>query len=144
MVREIAPSDKDAIMALALESWSDAPFHNETPDMARIEASTDWFLGATNAKGWLLCDGEIVRGVIGIICTTHMFTGKPLGIQWWLWVQPLARNGSGLKLIQKAEEWGKANGLAALQLLAPSPNFRSLCERLNYRPVEMMYQKDLA
>ena len=142
-VRELAPSDKTAIMDLALESWSDAPFRHETPDMDRIGRATDWFICSPDAKGWLLCDGETVRGLLGVLFTNHMFTGRRIGIQWWWWVQPGARNGSGLLLLREAEKWAKEHGASALQLLAPSPTFRSLCERLDYSPVEMMYQKEL-
>jgi GNAT superfamily N-acetyltransferase len=142
-VRELAPSDKPSILALALESWSDAPFRDETPNAERIEASADWFIGSADAKGWLLVDGETIRGVLGVLFTNHLFTGRRIGIQWWWWVQPSARNGSGLLLLREAEKWAKEHGATALQLLAPSPAFRSLCERLDYNPVEMMYQKEL-
>ena len=84
-----------------------------------------------------------MRGLLGVLFINHMFTGRRIGIQWWWWVQPSARNGSGLLLLKAAEKWAMEHGATALQLLAPSPNFRSLCERLDYRPIEMMYQKEL-
>jgi hypothetical protein len=142
-VREVGPSDKSAILTLALESWPDAPFKTQIPNLDRIGLATDWFLSSQDAKGWILEEDGAARGVLGVILTTHMFTGQRLAIQWWWWCQPQARNGSGLKLLRALEKWAAESGISAIQLIAPTATFRSLCERLDYSPVEMTYQKDL-
>jgi GNAT superfamily N-acetyltransferase len=143
-VREAAPADIETLRRLAYESWPDAPFRDVEPNDVRIIESAQWGLTNPDAKCWLLEDDGVAVGVLGVLLTTHTFTGQRIGIQWWWWIRPEARNGSGLKLLKSAEEWAKANGAVALQLIAPSANLRSLCERLGYAPIEMMYQKDFA
>lgn len=142
-VREATLTDKDGICALALESWSDAPFRDVEPNVERIAQSAEWFLTSPDTGGWVLTDGEQIIGVLGLLLTCHLFTGQKLAIEWWLWIRPEARNGSGLMLIKSAEKWAKERGASAIQLIAPSPTFRSLCERLGYAPIEMLYQKEL-
>jgi GNAT superfamily N-acetyltransferase len=142
-VREASSADADTLERLAYEAWPDAPFHDVEPDQGQIRKAIAWAFAEPNARCFLLCDGETAVGVLGVLLTTHSFTGQRIGIQWWWWIRTESRNGSGLKLLKSAEEWAKQNGAVALQLIAPSARFRSLCERLAFRPVEVMYQKEL-
>lgn len=143
-VRRATLADREDLIRLAHESWHDAPFHDVPQNEVQIHAAADWGLLNPNAGIWLLCnEHKLPIGVLGVLLTTHTFTGQKIGIQWWCWTRPESRNGSGLNLIKEAEKWAKARGAVALQLIAPSPRFRALCERLEYSPVEMMYQKEL-
>ncbi len=143
-VREATLADREHIRRLARESWPDAPFRDVPQNDAQIDAAITWGLTTPDAGLWLLCDGaDLPIGVLGVLMTNHTFTSQRIAIQWWLWIRPESRNGSGLNLIKSAEKWAKERGAVALQLVAPSPRFRSLCERLEYAPVEMTYQKEL-
>lgn len=86
-------------------------------------------------------DGARV-GMLGMITIPHPLSGERLAMEVVWWVDEHARGG-GVKLMKAAEAWARAQGCAAIQMIAPSPRVAKLYEFLQYRQVEVAYQKRL-
>jgi len=81
-------------------------------------------------------------GFIGLVGYAHHVSGVPtVGEVAW-WVEPAAR-GSGLALLDAAEQWATAYGAQHLLMIAPNERVGSLYTRRGYRAVETTYQRAL-
>ena len=137
-------SDTDQLVQLGLECWHDAPFADAPAIPNHMRMSIQRFLGDEESRaGWVLTEAGRIVGALAVSIFEHWMTAQRIAVQWWWWVQPEFRNGSGLAMLACAETWAKDRGANALHLLAPSSDFARLCERLGYNTVETTYAKEL-
>jgi ribosomal protein S18 acetylase RimI-like enzyme len=119
-IREYAPADQDAIMALAPRLTDGKPPWRD--DDAWLAAVRTWIADAAKAAGtpdnvvFVAVDGDQIVGVVHAAERTH-FTGQVDAYVGELVTAPgQERRGIARALMQAAEKWGAARGLDYLTL----------------------------
>jgi GNAT superfamily N-acetyltransferase len=84
-----------------------------------------------------------VVGMIGLVIFEHPITGLVTASELFWWVESECR-GHGVRLLRRGEQWARAAGAQAVQMIAPTPAVGQLYERLGYGYLEASYQKAMA
>ena|SRR5687767_8247166 len=95
-------------------------------------------------NGMVLVDerGGRAVGMIGVIATIHPHSGDSVISELFWYVAP-ERRGLGIKLLLKAEQWGRENSIELSITVAPNDEVCALYERLGYEKLETQYIKRL-
>ena len=143
VVREATTADLGRIVDMGVRFGQDASYrgriHISPGSVAqfaqRLMASPDGAVYVAERAG-------VVVGMIALTVFEHPMSGERIVVELAWWVEPEAR-GCGLKLLQQAETWGRAQGATRLQMIAPTPVVERLYQRLGFEPVERTYQRGL-
>lgn len=87
-------------------------------------------------------DGDAV-GMIGFLCFAHHLSGERIAAEVFWWVSPDVRGSLGIRLLKRAEQWAKAQGVSTIQMVAPTERVGLIYQKLGYEPVERAYQRTL-
>lgn len=86
-------------------------------------------------------DGQLV-GMLVLVAVEHPMSGELVASELAWWVNPTARGGrAAFRLLAEAEQWAKARGAVAMQMVAPNARVEALYEAVGYVPVERAYQR---
>jgi len=162
-VRELAPSDKTAVMAppvttwsvreadtndidnlmpLALAHWRELPWSHLEPDLERLRKIFVWGMTTVGVQSWVLLHRGVVKGFISLSLSKDVWTDRPIASEPWWYVAEDARKGGrgALLLLAIAERWARERG-AIVQISVHDERVGKLLERLRYHKVEILYQK---
>ena len=131
MIRPATQGDLPALVSMGLRFLEASPYASSLQrNPLAMHDTAALFVGDTEKVALVSeRDGELT-GMILVCVFPHMLSGQRIASEFCWWVEPDAR-GSGLKLLQAAEDWAPAHGAEALQMVAPTPD------------VERLYQKSL-
>jgi ribosomal protein S18 acetylase RimI-like enzyme len=148
-IREYAPPDRDAIMALAPRlTEGKAPWRD---DEAWLAAARGWIADAAESAGaqdnavFVAVDGDQIVGVVHAAERTH-FTGQVDAYVGELITAPgHERRGIARALMRAAEEWAAARGLDYLTLETGVLNCpaRALYQALGYLEEDVRLTKQI-
>lgn len=95
-----------------------------------------------DARVWVAERNGEIFGTLGVLAYIHPMSGEFCAGELFWWLHPEHR-GYGGWLLRRAESWAKAIGCVSLQMIQPegSSHVGAMYERLDYAPVERMYQK---
>jgi len=142
-IREADLSDLDVIVALGLRFASESVYADRMRvTEAGIRQTATWLLNGPGTIFVSLYDGEMV-GMIGVTLLPHFLSGMLYGAEVFWWCNP-ERRGHGVRLLRRAESWAKAQGARFFQTTAPTDDVADIYTRLNYRKIEVGFQKDFA
>lgn len=137
-IRQYAPADRDAILALAPRLTEGKPPWRD--DDAWLSAVRGWMADATQAAGrddsavFVAVDGDQIAGVVHVAERTH-FTGQVDAYVGELITAPgHERRGIARALMQAAEGWGADRGLDYLTIETGMANHtaRAFYQALGY------------
>lgn len=93
--------------------------------------------------GLLLAEEESgIVGMLGYVVYEHFISGETIAGEIFWWVEPEHR-GSGVILLQEAENRAKSRGAKHFQMIAPNERVGKFYERRKFSWVEATYQKNL-
>jgi len=164
-VRELAPSDKTAIMAIedvparkscyireadandidvlipfALAHWQEMPWRHVPPNEQRIRTIMAWAVSTVGAAAWVFVQGDAVMGTIAMSLSTNIYSGEVMASNIWWYVDPSARGRGGLMLLRVAEEWAREHN-AVMSIGVHTDKQRKSLEGLGYHMAEISLQK---
>ena len=145
MIREATPADIPRIVEMGRRFIAESSYKNhfaENPEQMKTLAEQI----ISNPKGRILISEKDakVNGMLALLLFPHYFSGEPIAIEVFWWVDPEARAGStGLKLMRKAEEIALELGATKMQMVAPTERIGELYKHFGYTEVESSYQKNL-
>lgn len=144
MIREATPADIPDLVDMAERFLAESPYgavmQADRASMARLGRML-----IAKPHGLMLAaegDAGAPVGMIGVLATLHPYSGAPVMSEMFWYVAPEAR-GAGVRLLRRAEDWGRANGLAAAIMVAPDERVGGFLTRIGYRPVETHFIKEL-
>jgi len=110
----------------------------------------DFFIFLIDSEAGLLLvaeDGEIIGSIGGLSAPWMLNYGQRTITETWWYVDPLRRGGStGIKLLKEFERKAKQMGCTHCIMATQNNNEEKLgkvYQRLNYRPLEYQYIKEL-
>jgi ribosomal protein S18 acetylase RimI-like enzyme len=149
-IREYAPADRDAIMALAPRlTEGKAPWRD---DEAWLAAARGWIAGAADSADapdnavFVAVDGDQIVGVVHAGERSH-FTGQvDAYVGELITAAGQERRGIARALMQAAEEWGAARGLDYLTLETGMLNYaaRAFYQAIGYLEEDVRLTKQIA
>jgi len=86
--------------------------------------------------------GRLV-GMIGLVLFPQPLSGDLTAGEWFWFVDPSARGRTGLRLLERAEQWARDAGAIVIQMIAPNAEVERLYERRGYDRIEVSYQRRL-
>jgi GNAT superfamily N-acetyltransferase len=144
MVRLATDEDVARIAELGVRFNQETPYQQIlTVDPALLETLTRSLLANEDALALVSeIDGDVV-GVLGMLVTSHPYSGERVASEIVWWVNPNQR-GDGVKMLLYAERWAREKGAVVIQMIAPDRRLEQFYERVDYVPVERAYQKRIA
>ncbi len=143
MIREASEGDVPRLVELGLRFMHESAYgqHLSINRQAQAELARSLIEAP---HGLVLVDeqDDEVVGMIGVIATRHPHSGDPVMSELFWYVLPRAR-GTGVKLLLRAEAWGRQNGITKSLVVSPSDAVAALYERLGYEPLERQFIKTL-
>lgn len=126
-------------------------FISETTYRDRITNSPDAMLalaerlltGGDDATVLVADRAGAVVGMIGLVAFAHHISGERVVGEVCWWVDPEARGSAGVRLLKAAEQWARARGATAIQMIAPTDDVARIYLALGYVPVETTFQRNL-
>jgi len=145
VIREATEDDIPRLVEMGERFWTETVYHDRIPvNPTQMAATTAWLLAPdSNGTVFVSDHGGRLVGMIGVLYFTNPITGEPTVIELFWWVEPEHR-GHGLRLLKRAEAWGRETGAHKLQMIAPTPEIAQLYERLGFDYLETAYQKAIA
>lgn len=143
MIREATVEDIDGLVDLGQRFMVESGYARHLAVNPHAQAAlAKMLIDAPNGKVLVdERDGEIV-GMIGCIATLHPHSGDAVMSELFWYVSPKHR-GAGIKLLGKAEQWGRDNRISKSLVVAPNDEVCALYERLGYEKLETQYIKAL-
>jgi GNAT superfamily N-acetyltransferase len=141
-VKQAAEGDREALTALIRNACQLAPscVHAEGEAIGTFAAS----LVCDPARVCLvLRDGDTLGGCIALALTVNHYSGDLQAQKLGWYVEP-AYAGHGLKLLRAAERWARARGAVCIIASSPAKRVSRVLTGLGYKPMEMIYRKDLS
>jgi GNAT superfamily N-acetyltransferase len=90
----------------------------------------------------LVSDRGGVDGMMGMYVYEHPFSGDRMAAEAFWWMNTNVRGGSqAVRLLRRAEEWVREQGVPLMHMVAPDERVGRLYERLGYRPMEVHFYK---
>ncbi len=89
-----------------------------------------------------LVAGEPIAAVLCGLVTPHYFTGELTAFKTAWYAVPAAR-GYGAHLLRAFEKWAQEKGARRLIVAGRQDRTLQLLERLDYRPLETVFAKDI-
>jgi len=141
-VREADTNDIDDLMPLALAHWRELPWGHLEPDIERLRKIFVWGMTTVGTKAWVLRYRGEIKGFIGLALIKDVWTDRLLANEPWWYVAEDARKGArgALLLLAVAERWAREQG-AIIQVSVHDERVGKLLERLSYHKTEIVYQK---
>lgn len=143
-IREAIAADIPALVAMGQRFLHGTPYRDLIADSPEHMAKIGHLL-VTSPDGVMLVaerDG-IPVGMIGVLICPHHLSGERIANEVFWWVDEEAR-GQGVRLLRAAEQWVKAQGVTAMQMVAPNDRVGKLYERFGYTAIEVAYRRSLA
>lgn len=142
-IRRAAAEDVPQLVAMGIEFLTTSTYARHlAPCRAAIERTLAWMLAAPDTAAILVLDSTplSIAGAIGLVRSTHLWTGEPYVGELFWWVTPAARGG-GLRLLRAGERWAADGGALAMQMIAPTAQVGRVYERLGYAWLESGYHR---
>jgi ribosomal protein S18 acetylase RimI-like enzyme len=154
-IREATEQDYDTVNSLYCETY--ILYHTNIPEsyntVPKRTLPKGTFLNMLEDKESLVVVAEIAKSVVGVLYAT---IEKDDGDEWTrgyhrVSVEELSiskkyqRQGIGKVLMQKAEDWAKAKGIADMTVLVYAFNENALCfyEKVGYQPYSVKLNKKI-
>jgi len=143
MIRPATEDDVPRLVEMGERFLTETVYRTRVPVNPQQMATTVLRLLATETGAVFVSerDGALV-GMIGLLAFTNPITGEPTISELFWWVEPEHR-GCGLRLLRRAEAWGRESGAAKVHMIAPTPDVARLYERLGYEQLETTFQRAL-
>jgi len=143
MIRPATEDDIPRLVEMGERFLTETVYHARVPVNPVQMATTVLRLLSTEAGAVFVSDrdGALV-GMIGMIVFDNPITGESTVSELFWWVEPEHR-GCGLRLLKRAEQWGRESGARKVHMIAPTPDVARLYERLGYEQLETTFQRAL-
>lgn len=137
-VREAIQADAPTLLEMGARFHGLSPMKDLAPYSA--EAFERTMRAAIDSDGATVFVTDALDGMIGLVCAPVYFSTVTFAQELFWWSEGRA----GLRLLDAAEEWAKAQGAAALLMLrveGVTERLDSLYRRRGYVPVEHSYAR---
>ena len=143
MIRPATEDDVPRLVEMGERFLTETVYRTRVPVNPQQMATTVLRLLSTEAGAVFVSDrdGALV-GMIGMIVFDNPITGESTVSELFWWVEPEHR-GCGLRLLKRAEQWGRESGARKVHMIAPTPDVARLYERLGYEQLETTFQRAL-
>lgn len=142
LIREATEEDTEALVGLGLASIRESVYAAHVAENpAQIGRVIAYLLEQPTATILVAERDGVVIGMIGLIVVPHLWSGVLTAGELTFYVSPAHRGSTGIRLLRAAEQWARAAGAVAIQMVAPTARAGHLYERLQYTEIETNYQK---
>lgn len=148
MVIVATADDLEALKPMALKFAAQAG-HFEGFDWAERFVPF-WTALLESGKGVILylCDGDQVVGSLGGLAFDEPYTGRPVALEFWWYVEETHRRGGGGEdLLNEFERWAAHMGCEETRLAFLTNSMPEVVKRIyekrGYAPIEILYKKVL-
>lgn len=143
MIRQATPADIPDIVDLGERHWGASRYGQWMAADRSVMASLARALIA-QPLGLVLVDEQnsTIVGMIGVAVTPHLYSGEAVMSELF-WYAPPESRGSGVRLLKRAEDWARANGVKHAAMIAPDERVAAFYERMGYAALEINYIKPL-
>lgn len=143
MIRPATRADIPDIVDLGERHWSESRYGQWMAPNREVMAGLARALVEGEAGLVLVDDRDgVVVGMIGVAVTAHIYSGEPVMSELF-WYAPPESRGSGVRLLKRAEDWARANGVRHAAMIAPDERVAAFYERMGYAALEINYIKPL-
>lgn len=143
MIRPATRADIPDIVDLGERHWRESRYGRWMEPNRAVMAGLARAL-IEQPSGFVLVDeqGGAIVGMIGVAVTGHIYSGE-LVMSELFWYAPPESRGSGVRLLKRAENWARDNGVKHSAMIAPDERVAAFYERMGYAALEVNYIKPL-
>lgn len=139
MIREATAIDVPRLVAMGCEFLHTTAYRDFLDDNPMQMATlADHLIGSDQGVVLVADHGGELTGMIGLLVAPHHLSAEPVAMEAFWWA---STPGDGVRLLKASEDWARAQGAVAMQMVAPDERVGALYARMGYQLIEHGYMR---